>query len=62
MRYEKHALRSTIKGGGKEGKIIGGKSIYFYDWMQLRRQRFSVIFSAIFQADKKTLDNTILDN
>ena len=56
MMYEKHALRLTIKGEGKEGKTIGGKSIYFYDWMQLRRQRFSVIFSAIFHADKKTLD------
>ena len=56
MKYEKHALRSTIKGEGKEGKTIGGKSIYFYDWMQLRRQRFSVIFSAIFHADKKTVD------
>ena len=56
MKYEKHALRSTIKGEGKEGKTIGGKSIYFYDWMQLRRQRFSGIFSALFQADKKTID------
>jgi hypothetical protein len=56
MKYEKHALRPTIKGEGKEGKTIGGKSIYFYDWMQLRRQRFSVIFSALFQADKKTVD------
>ena len=41
---------------------MGEKSIYFYDWMQLRRQRFSVIFSAIFHADKKTVDKTILDN
>ena len=56
MKYEKYALRSTMKGEGKEGKTIGGKSIYFYDWMQLRRQRFSVIFSAIFHADKKTID------
>ena len=56
MKYEKHALRPTIKGEGKEGKTIGEKSIYFYDWMQLRRQRFSVIFSAIFHADKKTVD------
>ena len=56
MKYEKHALRPTIKGEGKEGKTIGGKSIYFYDWMQLRRQRFSGIFSALFQADKKTVD------
>ena len=56
MKYEKHALRATIKGEGKEGKTIGGKSIYFYDWMQLRRQRFSVMFSAIFQTDKKTID------
>ena len=59
MKYEKHALRSTIKGEGKEGKTIGGKSIYFYDWMQLRRQRFSVIFSAIFHADKTTVENNI---
>ena len=28
MKYEKHALRPTIKGEGKEGKTIGGKSIY----------------------------------
>ena len=56
MKYEKHALRPTIKGEGKEGKPIGGKSIYLHDWMQLRRQRFKVIFSAIFQADKKTVD------
>jgi len=56
MKYEKYALRSTMKGEGKEGKIIGGKSMYFYDWMQLRRQSFSVIFSAIFHADKKTID------
>ena len=56
MKYEKHALRSTMKGEGKEGKTIGGKSMYFYDWMQLRRQSFSVIFSAIFHADKKTID------
>ena len=56
MKYEKHALRLTIKGEGKKGKTIWGKRIYFYDWMQLRRQRFSVIFSALFQADKKTVD------
>jgi len=56
MKYEKHALRPTIKGEGKEGKTIGGKSMYFYDWMQLRRQRFSLIFAAIYQAHKKTVD------
>ena len=56
MKYEKLALRSTMKGEGKKGKTIGGKSMYFYDWMQLRRQSFSVIFSAIFHADKKTID------
>ena len=56
MKYEKHALRPTIKGEGKEGKTIGGKSIYFYDWMQLRRQRFSLIIAAIYQAHKKTVD------
>ena len=30
--------------------------MYFYDWMQLRKQRFSGIFPALFQADKKTVD------
>ena len=49
MKYEKHALRLTIKGEGKERKTIGGKSIYFYDWMQLRRQRFWVIFLLSFK-------------
>ena len=44
MKYEKLALRSTMKGEGKQGKTIGGKSMYFYDWMQLRRQNFSIIF------------------
>ena len=24
MKYEKHALRSTMKGEGKQGKTIGG--------------------------------------
>ena len=56
MKYEKYALLSTMKGEEKEGKSIGGKSIHFYDWIQLRRQRFSLIFSAIFHADKKTVD------
>ena len=56
MKYEKHALRPRIKGEGKEGKTIGGKSMYFYDCMQLRRQSFSVIFSAIFHADNKPID------
>ena len=60
MKYEKHALRSTIQGEEKEGKTIGGKSIYFYDWMRLRRQHFSVIFSAVFHADKKLDNNKFL--
>ena len=29
MKYEKHALHSTMKGQGKEGKTIGGKACIF---------------------------------
>ena len=55
MKYEKHALFSTMKGEGKDGKTIGGEIICFYDWIQLRRQSFSIL-SAIFYADKKIID------